>query len=251
MLVGARQECVHGDGDLSATMAALKDLDYDFLEVSLTREEIAQLDEGSAKEYVAATERIGLPILSTSLGHFGGLAALSAPDRDAVIEDVRRYLRFSQSIGADVILLATTEESWDIGAYADVYRAALGPVADEAAAVGVTLALEHVGRYPPFMVAKLVRAIGHRAVRMYFDIGNCLYVGESPIEQARICAPLTAQFHVKGGPVAPFASMPLQPVRKIMEAAGFQGRCCLEIAAGAGDLPLREARGLLKMAGYF
>ena len=44
--------------------------------------------------------------------------------------------------------------------------------------------------------------------------------------------------------------MPLVAVREILEAAGFQGRGCLEIAALAGDRPLAEARGLLKLAGY-
>ena len=81
-------------------------------------------------------------------------------------------------------------------------------------------------------------------------MGNCLYVGENPLEQARICAPLAAQLHIKGGPVAPLAAMPLVAVRDILAAAGFQGRGCLEIDSGPAERPLAEARGLLKMAGY-
>jgi hypothetical protein len=75
-------------------------------------------------------------------------------------------------------------------------------------------------------------------------------VGENPLEQARICAPFTGQLHIKGGPTTPLGAMPLVAVREILEAAGFQGRGCLEIAAWAGDRPLTEARGLLKLAGY-
>ncbi len=124
------------------------------------------------------------------------------------------------------------------------------PVADEAARAGITLALEHVGWYRPYLLARLVRAINHPAIRIYFDMGNCLYVGESPIEQARICAPLTVQLHIKGGPTAPLAAMPLVQVRDILATAGFQGRGCLEITGAEGNRHLAEARGLLKMAGY-
>jgi hypothetical protein len=87
-------------------------------------------------------------------------------------------------------------------------------------------------------------------VRIYFDMGNCLNVGESPLEQARVCAPLTAQLHVKGGPTTPIAAMPLAEVREILVAGGFGGRACLEIVGREGERPLAEAQGLLKMAGY-
>jgi len=45
-------------------------------------------------------------------------------------------------------------------------------------------------------------------------------------------------------------AMPLVSMREIFEAAGFQGRGCLEIVGQEGERPLAEARGLLKMAGY-
>ena len=50
--------------------------------------------------------------------------------------------------------------------------------------LGITLAMEHVGWYKPAHLARLVRAIDHPAIRIYFDMGNCLYVGENPLEQA-------------------------------------------------------------------
>ena len=76
-------------------------------------------------------------------------------------------------------------------------------------------------------------------------------MGENPLVQAKICAPLTGQLHIKGGPVAPLAAMPLVAVREILEQAGFQGRGCLEIESGRDERPLAEARGLLKMAEYW
>jgi sugar phosphate isomerase/epimerase len=130
-------------------------------------------------------------------------------------------------------------------------RAPILPAAGgQRAAVGVTLACEHVGWYTPAALAALVGAVDHPALRIYFDMGNCLYVGEDPLEQARICAPLTAQLHIKGGPTTPLGAMPLAAVREILVSAGFRGRGCLEIPAVEGDRPLAEARGPLKMAGY-
>ena len=54
---------------------------------------------------------------------------------------------FTAAIGADTVLLATHEERGSVDTYADVYARALRPIADAAAAAGVTLAFEHVGRY--------------------------------------------------------------------------------------------------------
>ena len=231
MLIGARQDCVAGGADIAEKMAILKGRDYDFLELALTREEIAGLGPDSAGAYVAMIERTGLPIRSTSMGHFGGFATLAPGERAEVVRHIRALVAFTKAIGADAILLATRE-------------------AGDRVAAGVTLALEHVAWHKPYRLAELVRAIDHPAVRIYFDVGNCLYVGENPLEQARICAPLTAQLHLKPGPTTPLGAMPLVSMREIFEAAGFQGRGCLEIVGQEGEWPLAEARGLLKMAGY-
>lgn len=250
MLIGARQECVAGGRDIPEKMAILKRLGYDFLELSPSREEIARLGPALVADYQAAVARTGLPILSTGLG-IGNFAALDGEARAALLANLRGMIAFTRAIGADTILLATTEEGDNPAAHAATYREALRPLGDEAALAGVTLALEHVGWYKPATLARLVRAIDHPSIRVYFDMGNCLYVGEDPLEQARICAPLTAQLHIKGGPVAPLAAMPLVAVRDILAAAGFQGRGCLEIEGGPAERPLAEARGLLKMAGYW
>ena len=76
MLIGARQDNVFGGRDVPEKMAILKDLGYDFLELSLAREEVAALGPGVPAPYLAALARTGLPIRSTSMGHFGGFAAL-------------------------------------------------------------------------------------------------------------------------------------------------------------------------------
>lgn len=251
MLIGARQGCVAGGRTIEEKLAILKGFGYDFLELALTREEIAGLGPDSAGAYRAMIARAGLPIRSTSLGHFGGFAALAPDERAEIARHIGALIPFTRAIEADTILLATREEGADVAAQVEVYRRELLPVAEEAARAGVTLACEHVGRYTPAALAALVGALDHPALRVYFDMGNCLHVGEDPLEQARLCAPLTAQLHIKGGPTTPLGAMPLVGVREILAGAGFGGRGCLEIPALEGDRPLAEARGLLKGAGYW
>jgi sugar phosphate isomerase/epimerase len=251
MRIGARQDCVAGGATISEKMAILRGLEYDFLELALTRAEIVGLAPDAHTLYVEATARTSLPILSTSMGHFTGFGVLPGGEQKGIVEHVRALIPFTHAIGADAILLATSEENGPIDPYVGAYRALLLPVADEAAAAGITLALEHVAPYKPQHLTALVRALDHRAVRIYFDMGNCLNVGESPIEQAQICAPYTAQLHIKNGPTTPVGAMPLVTIREILEGSGFAGRGCVEIVAGdARERPLLEARGLLKMAGY-
>lgn len=251
MLIGARQDCVAGGADIAEKMEILRRLEYDFLELALTRQEIAGLAPDAHRRYRETIARTGLPILSTSMGHFIGFGSYRRNEQIEIVEHVRALISFTHAIGADTILLATTEDTGPVEQYASVYRELLRPLADEATAAGIMLALEHVAPYQPFRLAALVEAIDHPAVRIYFDMGNCLNVGESPIEQARICASLTTQLHIKNGPTTPVGAMPLVAIREILQSSGFVGRSCVEIVAGdMRERPLLEARGLLKMAGY-
>src|SRR5690348_6735064 len=150
MLLGARQDCVAGGTTIPEKMSILKARGYDFLELALTRDEISMLPSDLATTYTAATASTDLPILSTSMGHFGGFAALSDADRTRVLRDIRSLIAFTHAIGADTILLATREDAAEIKDYAPVYHEHLRAVADEARDAGVMLALEHVGWYKPY-----------------------------------------------------------------------------------------------------
>ncbi|HET7560091.1 MAG TPA: sugar phosphate isomerase/epimerase family protein [Limnochordia bacterium] len=249
MLIGARQGCVDGE-TLEQKMSALKQLRYDFLELALTQDEIAALGPDSTGTFGALCERTGLPILSTSMGHFTGFASAPPARRAELAAHIRALTRLTRALGADAILLAVKEEA-PVEQAAAIYREELRPLADEAQALGATFALEHVGGYLPARLAELVAAVDHPGIRVYYDMGNALGCGENPIEQARICAPLTAQLHIKGGPTTPLAAMPLVPIREVLEGAGFRGRGCLEIAAMPRNRHLADARGVLMMAGYW
>ncbi len=251
MRIGVRPDSVAGGSDLPGKMAILARMGYDFFELPLARQEIATLTGGAAAHFRAASEQTGLPILSTSMGHFTDFAALLPDDAAEIAWHIRTMIAFTIGVGADTLLLATREMGDEAETFAH-YRAHLLPVAEYARAAGVTLALEHVAPYTPAALARLVAALDHPAVRIYFDTGNCLQVGENPVTQARICAPYTAQLHLKHGPVLPLGAMPLREVRETLEAAEFAGRGCLEILRGDDERerPLWEARGILKMAGY-
>ena len=82
MEIGARQGCVAGGRTIEEKLAILKRFGYDFLELALTRVEIARLGRDSDGTYREMIARAGLPIRSTSFGHFGGFAGL-APDERA------------------------------------------------------------------------------------------------------------------------------------------------------------------------
>jgi hypothetical protein len=47
-------------------------------------------------------------------------------------------------------------------------------------------------------VFELVEAVDRPNVGVYFDIANGLYIGDDPVESARIVAPRVVQYHVKG-----------------------------------------------------
>ena len=159
MCLGERQECVAGGADIGEKMMILKRFGYDFLELSLTREEIARLTPESASIYQSAIEQAGLAIRSTSMGHFGGFAARPLDERAEIIRHIHVLVDFTASIGADTILLATREEVGAVDTYVEIYDQALRSLADKAAAAGVTLALEHVGWYKPYLLARLVEAL--------------------------------------------------------------------------------------------
>lgn len=247
--LGARQRCIAAD-TLLEKMKILSDHKFDFLELALTEAEIQALNDESHQIYEEWMSASGLSILSTSMGHFQDFGAKSPSERRGIIEDIRRLIPFTKTIGADTILLAVSEDSSDVSEYIDVYRNELSDVADEALRAGVSFAFEHIKAYKPQILAKLVRGIDHPAIGIYFDMGNCLHVGEDPVAAALICAPYTTQLHIKGGSTTPIGAMPLAKIREILECHGYSGRACLEIPSMSHNRQLPEAWALLRMAGY-
>ncbi|MCD6465487.1 sugar phosphate isomerase/epimerase [Candidatus Bathyarchaeota archaeon] len=257
MEIGARTGCIFAD-TLEEKMRVLKDLGYDFLELPLRNEEIDSMDEQYMSHVCNLIRDIGFPIKSTgmSIWKFVGQSKDSGARR-LVIERIMKMIDLSEKCGADVILLATCEDL-PFNEYVNIYVEELRKPADYAEDRGITLALEHVDSYKPSMLERLVRAIDHDAVKVYFDIGNCIWQGEDPVEQIHRMADLIAQIHIKGlkrvgskAEPAPLSQMPLAEVRNALMMHNYRGRGCLEIRPGEGsNEPLKEALRILRQAGY-
>lgn len=258
MELGARTECVFAD-TLRDKMLVLKDLGYDFLELPLRRDEIEAMND----EYMASirrlSEEVDFSIRSTSMD-LGGFASQykDKATRPKILKRILKMIDLSERCDADVILLAVNEKEMPFNAYVDIYVEGLRTPADYAEERGITLALEHVGEYKPSTLERLVRAINHDAVKVYLDIGNCIWQGEDPVEQARNMGQIIAQLHLKclrrttSGPTyCPLDQMPLVEVRRALERHRYRGRGCLEIPSGTtNNDPLKEALIVLRRAGY-
>lgn len=233
-------------------MLILKEYGYDFIELALTPAELDSIDEEYTNQILAIIKETGLPICSTSIGHFTRFSQQysSSETRSITLGALRKLVEFSSRIGADVILLATLEEG-KFEEYAPIYREGLKDIANYSAEQGVKLALEHVGRYKPSMLEQLIRYISHEAVRVYFDIGNSLAHGEDPVETIERLGDLLAQVHLKGTREVSLERMPLVQIRRALERHGYKGRGCLEIRRGPeGNEHLRDALRVLREAGY-
>ena len=250
MLLGVRNDCIFGT-DLVDKGKAIKDLGYDFLELALRVEEIRSLNLSQIETFKAAAKEAGLPIKQTSLGHFPMFAAKEVEERKAILEDIRTMIDLTHALGGDVMLVATKEESEDIQDYVSTYVSELKSVADYAQTKGVVLALEPVGRVKPSVIDGLIRAIEHPAVGMYYDMGNCLFGGEDPVEEAKRSADITRAVHIKGAMETALSEMPLQEILEVFIKADFQGAGCLEIGPrDESNKHLEDAIKLLRSLGY-
>jgi len=236
----------------------LKDLGYDFLELPLRNEEIDSVNEQYISYICNLIRDVDFPIKSTSMSIWKFVSqSKSKESRQIVIKRIMKMIDLSEKCGADVILLATCEDI-PFNEYVDIYREELKKPADYAKDRGITLALEHVGPYKPSVLEKLVRAINHEAVKVYFDIGNCIWQGEDLIERIHAMADLIAQIHIKGvkrteikAELVPLSEMPLVKIRNALMMHNYRGRGCLEIRPGEGNNePLKEALRILRQSGY-
>ena len=185
MKLGVRNDCMVGE-TLKEKMITLRSLGYDFLELAFSREEIERLDMEAMEMYKQLVVETGVPICNTSIGELLFFYEKNETEKKAVLDAIRKIIDLTHHVGGNVILLASKENSNQLETYSAVYREGLKEVADYALEKGVTLALEPVGRFRPSVLDALVREINHPAAGLYYDMGNCLYGGEDPVEQAAL-----------------------------------------------------------------
>lgn len=251
MELGVRNNCIAGSS-LQEKIEIVKELGFDFLELALSQEEIKSLDTSTQEYYLNMAQRNNFPIKQTSMGHFTSFADKSPAARKEIIEDIKKVIDFNKALSGDIILLACREESEEVNSFAEIYQKELLPAADYAQTNGVNLALEGVGHYKLSLIEKLVRAIDHPAVGMYFDIGNCIYGGEDPVQQLQHSVDIVTALHIKGTDNKPLAQMPLSEIKEILENNDYQGRGCLEIPPQEenSNFHLLKAIKILEKIGY-
>lgn len=221
--------------DLEVKMTALRSLGFDFIEPAWRGDDLPRLGASLGSELRLLGERTGCPVRSAILGAFSDLGArLRTPESRAQEMDVlTRACETLAAAGGDVLLLPNWAAE-DAPDYDELYVGFLREGGDRAAERGVQLAIEHIPgskyRNTAARVFELVEAVDRPNVGVYFDIANGLYIGDDPLETARIVAPRVIQYHVKGyKSERPLESMPLREVKAVFAAAGFKGRVATEI----------------------
>jgi L-ribulose-5-phosphate 3-epimerase len=256
MEIGCYSAAVVGK-TLKEKLEAVQEIGYDFLELALQQEDVDALDAAAMVEIVRASQSVGLPIRSLSLGAFSGFAAACKEEasRAAKLETVARAIELAHRCGAGVVLCA----AWEPEGGPDVlarYTTYLPTLADTAAEKGVKLALEHIGssRFlnSPTGVRKIARAVNHRAVGVYYDIGNAIHAGEDPVAAIARLGDLIVQVHLKGIGDRPLGRMPLDAVLEELEAIGYTGRAATEVIQpeATDNGYLAEALATLRAHGF-
>ncbi len=256
MEIGVFSSCVAGEG-FDDRLAAVKDLGYDFLELSTSEELIDGLAEGSVDELRESSRARRVPVRSANLGTFPPFAE-SCGDAEARKKSMHRLDVVCDLLaewGPGHVLLLPVWEPEGGDAVDAVYVENLPEVAERAGARSVKVALEHIGaskfRPKASEMLELVRMVGHRNLGFYFDIGNCQSAGEDPMIVLESAVGDLTQFHLKGTHDVAFADMPLADMASLLGAAGYTGRAAVEIPAHHGDNShLVDAMKLIKEAGF-
>ena len=262
MLLGVRDDCIAGIEELAKKMALLKEIGSDFVELVVNPEMLASLtgsenaDSYSPKkalrELNQAVAKTGLPILSVSYSNMGEYASKSEDERKAARRELRQCIELASAVGAGTILIATCETEAEFTTAAKLYKTELQSELDFALDRNIRLCFEPVWRTKNAHVAMLVQAINHPAAYIYYDMGNCLYFGEDPIEALHNCIDYVGAIHIKpkpGGGVD-FDEMPLVGILNILKNSDFDGVGVLEIEGIDDNRNLAKALELLDSLGY-
>ncbi|MEG5695596.1 sugar phosphate isomerase/epimerase [Enterobacter quasihormaechei] len=149
------------------------------------------------RELFSSDELMALPALGESIELLGLLACYSAPAPlfmpDGTLNpDLPRYLREASTLNALWLKVS-------LGHFSDKHRLEdLRTLLDES---GMTLVVENdqtdCGQLAPMQRFKAACRVMALPVTLTFDMGNWLWVGDSPEEAARQLAPAVSYIHVK------------------------------------------------------
>ena len=115
---------------------------------------------------------------------------------DTGVAHMSRMIGVAAACGADTLRTYTKYD----GPLRDVVRwtiADLSAVADIAASAGVLVVLENHEDFTGPVLAEILTAVDHPAVRALYDYGNSQMVGEDPFDALEAMAPFVARVHAK------------------------------------------------------
>jgi len=175
---------------------------------------------------------------------------------DEGVGEFRKALRLCAAFGLSLITTSTgghdASSEGALDEQRDQFLARIGPLADEAAAAGITICLEtHGGLLATgAMAAALIARIGKPNVGINYDPGNVIFYGDTaPEGDIGAGMPLIRHLHVKdqiGGvgvwnfPTVGTGEIPYPDLFAQLDAAGFAGPCSVEVEFTGGDPPPLE-----------
>jgi L-ribulose-5-phosphate 3-epimerase len=138
----------------------------------------------SAEKLAAMAQKAGLkiPSMRGGPGFWATFASADAAKRQAAVELAQKAMEALQIMGGDTLLIVPGQ--WDAHeTYNTVWNSALQSakrIAEAAEKTGITVGLENVeNRFllSPREWMQFLDAVGSAKVRMYFDVGNVVYLG--------------------------------------------------------------------------
>ncbi len=189
----------------------------------------------------AEADAAGVQICSICLHALGPLfSASDEAGRAAAVRILNDVVSFTRELGGSVVLCplgAPAEQPYEAAFVGWV--AGLRAAAPHAAAAGVTLAVESVGRTHTQSAERFERILaagGSPAVGIYYDVGNAVYQGFDPAADLRRLGRKVAQVHVKEIGVTLMGTggkVDFDAVFAALRAIGYDGYLILE--TGRGD----------------
>jgi L-ribulose-5-phosphate 3-epimerase len=195
-------------------------------------------DPAVQQKYKDQMRETGLPISSLMMGLLNSYPLASDPRGPAWLE---QSIAGAKAVGAKVILVAffgkgnLLDENKQLKrADVDVVVKRLKVAAPRAADAGVTLAIENT--LSAQQNIEIVERVGHKAVSVYYDVGNSTKNGYDVPAEIRLLGKRISQFHFKDNPHY-LGEGPVQfaPIAAAVRDIGYQGWIVLETTSPSKD----------------
>jgi sugar phosphate isomerase/epimerase len=180
-------------------------------------------------------------------GHPDGLKMGTS---QVAVADLREWLRTTSVLGGKLVRIVAGYPTYRGQEPVSVQMSRLIPLlrelCQEAAGLGIVLALENHADFTPFELVELIEQVGAPNLRATFDTGNSVRLGADLIESTRHIAPVTEIVHLKdlwilensrGNPNASWPTTPLGQgmldipgVLTALRSRSFNGYLLIEMA---------------------